>query len=1414
MNALANDQRDRLGDIGGILNKMKSQFRFTFGQFIGETPDDANDSKRNARYHLDCRLPGELVLRSEMRSSPPHILLTNYSMLEYILLRPHDSQLFDNGASSCFKFIVLDEVHQYSGSRGAEMAMLMRRLKQRLKDGGCKNRYQCIATSATLRDPVESNSNISRFVSELFGEPFSDENIIITERNERVMSDYELKSDDYQLLKRVLLENDQESVEKAYELYIQIEGEKPESADIPRIVGAILKHDKKTYSLLAMLDKSAKSIDELGEKLFPERPAVERMTLTDLLIQLLIKAKDPKSGNVLLSARYHFFLRSLEGAFISYYPRKRIFLDRRIMDQNAAVFEVALCRECGQHYIIGKIKNGKLVEAVKDPSQAEFEISYFRPLDDSNLYEEEDELENRLALKKYSLCLICGAIVQEKKRGGLQCCHNNSITVVREESSNEDGNKQISRCGLCGFTGGNRDPVRSIIYGTDGPNVVIVTSLFQLLPEGKKKILAFADNRQEAAFFAWYLEDSYKEIARRNAMYKILYGIGKYPSDGLSLVSLFDLAYKRSKNYFQDQLSDDESTIKKKIQIAFYRELLTNEKRISREGVGLIKWKLVLPEELEVPESLLDPPWYLSKGQARDLIAHLLDMLRADKAIEINSLPDFFINFSDLSIKGTQFQVKTGEILGNRYMRCWNGRRGGRAKYLSKILMRKGICEKEALDLAVQCLGQIWDSISEYDENSNLDDRILYPIDGARRLNPNWYRVFLTDKMNDVFICDKCSRIHTENIFGICSTPRCNGELIKLNEETLDDNHYRQLYKSDMIPKMRVEEHTAQLDHEMARMFQNEFKNDKIDVLSCSTTFELGVDLGNLDNVFLRNVPPEAFNYAQRVGRSGRRPGNPGLAITYCRRAPHDLFYFSNPELMINGKIRAPSISLRNEKIIIRHMTAYALSRFFHQFPCRFRSVNEFLNDLNNPKATFDLRVFINNNASSMIQDLKIIIPEEMHDNVGLNSGEWIELISGIGDKNKNESRLYLAEIEVSSDYRAACMVELQAKNEGKYKLAQWANDRKRTIEDEDVLSFLSRKAVIPKYGFPVDVVDLDTNRTRAGQESLKVLLQRDLSIAISEFAPSSSIIANKKEWTSFGIKRVPEKELQKLYYKCCEKHNTFVSWNPGEPEPELPCKDNSMKFTYIIPQFGFITSINPPKNPTGRVEKVFSTRPYFAGILGTDTASFLAPKNDPIVEITKSTRGKLVVLCEGKKASGFYICEQCGAGFRERPGLNKPHLTSMNQPCNGQLEQVYLGHEFVTDIVQIRIKRLLGSVSNRLWFAYSLGYALLAGTAEILEIPVNDINITVGRLMEDEEIPLIMYDDVPGGAGLVSNLEQPQTFKKCLEAARDRVNGSCGCAEDTSCYGCLRSYRNQFVHPYLQRGAAWSFLNQLLDRI
>lgn len=116
MNALANDQRRRLGEFARRLSFHESRFAFTFGRYTGETPEDERDSFRNAKRLLDNREEGELVLRREMREHPPDILLTNYSMLEYLLLRPKDSLLFDNGRGSSWRFCVLDEAHQYRGT--------------------------------------------------------------------------------------------------------------------------------------------------------------------------------------------------------------------------------------------------------------------------------------------------------------------------------------------------------------------------------------------------------------------------------------------------------------------------------------------------------------------------------------------------------------------------------------------------------------------------------------------------------------------------------------------------------------------------------------------------------------------------------------------------------------------------------------------------------------------------------------------------------------------------------------------------------------------------------------------------------------------------------------------------------------------------------------------------------------------------------------------------------------------------------------------------------------------------------------------------------------------------------------------------------------------------------------------------
>jgi Domain of unknown function (DUF1998) len=421
--------------------------------------------------------------------------------------------------------------------------------------------------------------------------------------------------------------------------------------------------------------------------------------------------------------------------------------------------------------------------------------------------------------------------------------------------------------------------------------------------------------------------------------------------------------------------------------------------------------------------------------------------------------------------------------------------------------------------------------------------------------------------------------------------------------------------------------------------------------------------------------------------------------------------------------------------------------------------------------------------------------------NVGLSDDTWIEKITG------SESRLSFAEAEVSSDYLQFKTIEEDAKQKGKYSDAQWAQDRKNTIADEQVLTFLSRKAIIPKYGFPVDVVELDTQpiKKNKNQISTETSLQRDLSIAIAEFAPTSKLIANKKEWTSAGLKRVKGKEWPLKYYARCSKHNLYM-----QSPPQQKCCDQMIESKYIDPIFGFVTSKGKPDEPKGRPVKSFTTRPFFVGFNVAEpiVSSFNG------LEITKAVPAKMVVLCEGRRTQGFRICTSCGLGVKHTNKLPKKHKSPFGGDCSGQwTEQVSLGHEFATDVIQLQFL-LQAEVSDPIWFSYSLAYSLVEGVSYTLDIPSSDLSTTVSNSNNKSNIPpIILYDNVPGGAGLVARLEKKDIVKDSLEAALQRVSGGCKCGEDTSCYGCLRSYRNQFVHQYLQRGPVAEYLRKILDQ-
>jgi glutaredoxin-related protein len=520
---------------------------------------------------------------------------------------------------------------------------------------------------------------------------------------------------------------------------------------------------------------------------------------------------------------------------------------------------------------------------------------------------------------------------------------------------------------------------------------------------------------------------------------------------------------------------------------------------------------------------------------------------------------------------------------------------------------------------------------------------------------------------------------------------------------------------------------------------------------------------------------------------------------------------------MLEGIIRPPVLSLGNEKIITRHVAATALSLFFRTYPKKFRDeerrsrskIEQLFRNLEHPSGVADFSGFLRHRKAQLEESLREIVPPEMANEVGLNNGEWIENIVG------PDSRFSLAEAEVSSDYRTVRDLRKTSFDKGDDKTVGWAGARAKTIAEEDVLSFLSRKAVIPKYGFPVDVVELDAHRTRRSFESTQVSLQRDLSIAIAEFAPTSKLVANKKVWTSYGLKKVAEKEWERKCYMRCSQHNLFRSWDTEEERPsqktcheELPlqkCCNRAVVGVYVIPRFGFVTDRSKPKEPKRRPARVFTTRPYFVRWKGVEPSDI----DLGVIRLTKASPGWMVVLCEGRRGEGFYICGKCGAGFR---GHKSKHKTPYGEHCSGRPEQVSLGHEFVTDVLRLQFcleppRRDMEPV----WFAYSLAYALVEGAAGFLGVPSIDLSVTVAYSSGETIPPIVLYDNVPGGAGLVARLEDREVLRACLEAAQERVNGGCGCDDNTSCYGCLRSYRNQFAHQHLRRRPVMRYLEAVL---
>jgi len=1453
MNALANDQLRRLREIARTMEKEMPDVQITFGRYVGDTEEE----KKRAMEKFMRENPGiapvksELLSREEMRENPPHILITNYAMLEYLLLRPQDSPFFDGEYAKYWKFLVLDETHTYSGASGIEMGMLIRRLKDRVCEGE-GGILQCIATSATLVKEEEDFENVAEFASNLFGERFdwdleteNRQDIIKGERIEMQSIEgniFQFPLYVYPKLEETIRSNAENSsiLEQCYGICkerkvpqnILDEAKEQSNGNAKKFLYQVLSKDEKILRLRGLLEKRPTNfVDCVKQLVESDSPSNENYQSIVSLVNIAVWARPDRESLPLLPARYHLFVRAPEGIFVSFYPELRIFLERREKtEEGYAVFDLASCRRCGQEYLVGDIVDEKLKHSFSEIDTPRKNRYFLLWKEETHLEEDEDEevaVPEEIAKKGkiWKLCVKCGAIWEEGGGPICDCDHESGTIRTLIEIETKEG--VLNKCYLCGLRSINI--VREFIFQQDAPAAVLATALFQNLQKREpkdRKILAFSDSRQDAAFFAPYLDFTHKRILFRRLIIEAIWQNRSIKDYRLQTLCDDVLKLAEEKNLLDPGM--DEKQKKKEIWSWVLQEFCALDRRICLEGVGLVSFSPIPPKEWKPVEDLLKPPWNLSEDEAISLYQVLINTLRFNKAITLpeggpSPQDEIFARFHrnrEYKLRGEGSDAKKGIYS----FIPTPGRLNTRLEFLQKLYMHVNGEEADKEECR-KLLGKIWDDLK-----TNWIDKGLYQFSDSKQgvlfqLDYRYWQI-VQEKQNGLgFICDKCGLISPVSIKGVCPTFNCNGNLELLSSssryEDVEKNHYRYLYTTLSPMNMIVHEHTAQLESNYASKIQQKFIKGEINVLSCSTTFELGVDLGELEAIFLRNVPPEPSNYIQRSGRAGRRLDSVGFTLTFAQLRSHDLTYFKEPETMVGGQIKPPVVEIRNEKIVRRHLHSIVLAKFFREYPDYFGIVQSFFELENEGVIRLQmLKEYLSKRPLDLLNSLKRTIPKDMHATFDLESWGWIK------DFTDKDGSLEIADAKMRDEYTH--LQEFYEQKDEEYRTTRnqrirnrlnadmnWASKRMETIKKKPLINFLASHTVIPKYGFPVDVVELDIRNSAPAAKEIQ--LERDLRIAISEFAPGSQVVANGYIWESAGLRVVRNRAWPLYWYAICPNCKRFhIQIGTIEDSPPIiSCKSCKMNIErgevhrFVTPIFGFITSREqePQKPGESRPKREFTTRPYFFDYQEQKEKKFYIGKLK--IKCRYSSHGKLAVICKGKKGMGFWICFKCGAAFSGRP-KKKHDKSPIGEECSSPVRgPLHLGHTFETDVLTISLEKYeFDTKMEKVDFWYSLLYAILEGVTQALGIRRQDLD---GCLYPYEgEIALVLFDNVPGGAGHVKRVMDEQNLYEILESALERVK-NCSCGPETSCYGCLRNYQNQFCHEKLKRGIVADFLSENL---